>query len=99
MRLLHETGVKLAIGSDNFAYTSLIEALHLRDLGIFDNLTLLKIWCENTAETIFPERQIGRLQEGYEASFVVLEGNPIENFEQVTRIRYRFKQGFPIELD
>lgn len=90
--LLHRHGVKFAIGSDH-AETSLAEAQHLRDLGLFDNLTLLKLWCEDTPRAIFPDRRIGRLQEGYEASFLVLRDNPLERFEAVTGIEHRMKQG------
>jgi hypothetical protein len=39
-----------------------------------------------SAQTIFPRRKIGHLREGYEASFIVLRGNSLENFERV-RIR------------
>jgi predicted amidohydrolase YtcJ len=35
---------------------------------------LLSIWTGETARTIFPGRKIGSLQEGYEASFLALEG-------------------------
>ena len=44
-------------------------------------------------ETIFPKRKIGRLSEGYEASFVVLRENPLENFDSIKDIQLRFKQG------
>jgi len=84
--------VRLAIGSDH-AETSLAEAVHLHELGLFDNLTLLKLWCEDTPRAIFPDRRIGRLQEGYEASFLVLRENPLERFEAVTGIEHRMKQG------
>lgn len=96
--LLHRHAVKLAIGSDH-AETSLAEALHLYELGIFDNLTLLKIWCEQTPQAIFPERRIGRLQEGYEASFLVLRDNPLERFEAVTQIDLRMKQGHIVAVE
>jgi imidazolonepropionase-like amidohydrolase len=33
------------------------------------------------------------LSEGYEASFIVLRGNPLENFERIRDIQLRFKQG------
>lgn len=92
LRLLHRKGAQLAIGSDH-AETSVAEALHLRELGVFDNLTLLKLWCESTPKAIFMGRRIGRLQEGYEASFLVLAGNPIERFDHVTKIVFRMKQG------
>ena len=90
--LLHRKGAQIAIGSDH-ADTSVAEALYLHDLGIFDNRTLLKLWCESTPKAIFQDRRIGRFQEGYEASFLVLAGNPIERFDHVTKNVFRMKQG------
>lgn len=98
LKLLHDAGVTLAIGPDVFGVTSLAEAMNLRDLHVFDNLTLLKMWCENSVATIFPGRKIGHLQDGYEASFLVLNENPIANFDNVKTIRLRFKQGTFINL-
>ncbi|HZG51517.1 MAG TPA: amidohydrolase family protein [Pyrinomonadaceae bacterium] len=96
LRLLHASGVQLAIGTDNYALTSLSEVMNLYEMKAFDNLTLLKLWSETTARAIFPKRKIGRLKKGYEASFLVLGGNPIDNFEHVKAIKIRFKQGHPV---
>ncbi len=93
LKLLHEIGVPLAIGSDNVGDSSIREFEYLRGMGVFDNLTLLRMWTETTAETIFPKRRIGALREGYEASFLALEGNPLEDWRNVRKIRLRFKQG------
>ena len=65
----------------------------IEPLAVFDNLTLLKLWCQATPQAIFPHRKIGRLREGYEASFLVLKGNPIDDFANVRKIALRFKQG------
>ncbi len=92
LSLLHRSGVRLAVGSDH-ADTSLAEALHLHSFGIFDNRTLLKMWCESTPAAIFPGRKIGRFEEGYEASFLALAGNPLDDFSQVRSITHRVKQG------
>jgi hypothetical protein len=107
----HETGLQCAagqssvaaarrgarvIGSDH-AETSLAEVMHLRTLHLFDNRTLLKMWCEATPAAIFPGRHIAKFAEGYEASFLALGGNPIEDFEQVRAIRRRFKQGVSLD--
>jgi imidazolonepropionase-like amidohydrolase len=46
---------------------------------------------------ILPERRIGRLETGYEASFLVLGGDPLTDFRQVRNIRLTFKQGFRLE--
>ena len=99
LRLLNKHGVRLAVGSDNYSVTSLAEAMNLYELKVFDNLTLLKIWCETTPQTIFPQRKLGLLKKGYEANFLVLSGNPLENFENVMAITKRFKQGYPITLE
>lgn len=93
LKILKDAGVKLAVGSDEYNDTSLGEATYLAETGVFSNLELLKMWSENSAETIFPKRRIGRLKEGYEASFLVLSGNPIENFENFQKIEMRVKQG------
>ncbi len=91
--LLKKHGVRIAIGSDSYRQTSLAEALNLHRLKVFDNLTLLKMWCETTAATIFPKRKLGHLKEGYEASFLVLSGNPLLDFKNVQWIEMRVKQG------
>jgi hypothetical protein len=98
LRLLHSRGVPIAIGTDNYALTSLSEAMNLHEMKVFDNLTLLKLWCETTARAIFPGRKIGYLKKGYEASFLVLGGNPIESFDHVKGIKMRFKQGRRLTL-
>jgi imidazolonepropionase-like amidohydrolase len=93
LRMLHDNGVAIALGSDAYRGDTVAEALYIQGLGVFDNRTLLRLWCETTARTIFPRRKIGALREGFEASFVVLEGDPLTDFSNVTRIRQRVKQG------
>ena len=90
--LLKKYGVKLAIGSDH-SDSPLEEIKAIRELNVFTNLELLKLWCENSAQYIFPKRKIGFLKPKYEASFLVLEGNPIEDWENTQKIIVRFKQG------
>jgi Amidohydrolase family len=97
LKLLQQQGVLLAIGSDNPSDTSLQEMEYLQSLGVFDNLTLLKMWSETTPRTIFLNRRIGALNDGYEASFLALEGNPLEDLRNVRKIKMRFKQGFLVE--
>jgi hypothetical protein len=97
LHLLRKNHVSIAVGSDNFRQTALAEALSLAKLKEFDNLTLLKIWCEATAATIFPKRKIGYLKDGYEANFLVLTGNPLTEFANVKTIELRIKHGEPLQ--
>jgi imidazolonepropionase-like amidohydrolase len=90
LRTLIDSGVALAIGSDNVSDSSLLEAEHVHSLGVVDRLALLKLWAEDTPRSIFPQRRIGFLREGYEASFLALEGNPLDDWPNVRRIKLRF---------
>jgi hypothetical protein len=93
LRLLRQHGVRLAIGSDDYADTSAGEALYLHGLGAFDNLDLLRLWSEATPRAIFPDRRVGCFHQGCEASFLVLRGDPIADFGHVRDIVLRVKQG------
>lgn len=94
LKLLKENGVTLAIGSDMYNDNSVEEFQLLNSLHIFSNLELLKMWCENSAMTTFPNRKIGLLKEGFEASFLVLNNNPLDNIKDINQsIVIKVKQG------
>ncbi len=99
LRRLKEAGVTFAIGTDSYGLDSLKEAFYLETLGLFTNLELLKMWSEDTPRLIFPDRKIGAFKPGYEASFLVLEDNPLERFEATLNIVRRFKQGHELTSD
>jgi imidazolonepropionase-like amidohydrolase len=103
LKALADAGVKIAIGSDGISgekpmASALSEALYLHEHGFFDPATLLRMWTENTASTIFPGRKLGRLEEGYEADFLVLDADPLADFANVRKIGLRVKQGEILEL-
>jgi imidazolonepropionase-like amidohydrolase len=93
LNLLQSAGVRLAAGTDDNNRTVLVEAENLRRLGIFSNLSLLKLMTELTPQAIFPARKIGYLRDGYEASFLVLNGNPLGDFANIRKVTARVKQG------
>lgn len=93
LRLLHRAGVRIAVGSDRYWSTSAAEASALATTGVFDNATLLRMWSMHTPRTIFPERRVGSLDAGSEASFLVLAGDPIADFANTGRIVLRVKRG------
>ena len=93
LALLLRYRVRLALGSDSYRADTLPEALYINSLHVMSNLQLINIWSSATAGTIFPLRKIGKLRDGYEASFIVLNGNPVESFSAVQRIIFEVKQG------
>jgi len=92
LSLLAKHGARIAIGTDSRG-TAPAEVLYLSSLGVFDNRTLLQMLTEITPQAIFPERKIGQLRDGYEASFLACDSNPLEDLQSIKSISIRFKQG------
>jgi hypothetical protein len=99
LAMLKKYHVKLALGSDSYRSDTVPEALYLMSLGVFENRELLEMWCDTTANTIFSGRKIGKLKAGYEASFLVLKKNPLQEFTAIQEISLRVKQGRILHLD
>ncbi len=96
LKTLVANGVTIAIGADNPADTSVTEAAYLQSIGLFDNASMLRMWGTETPNLIFPNRKIGAFKEGYEASFLALDADPLADWSATRRIRMRFKQGMPL---
>ena len=56
-------------------------------------VALLVAWSVDTAHMIFPERKLGHLADGFEASFLVLAGDPLADWTHAEEITMRVKQG------
>jgi len=93
LRLLRDAGVRLAVGSDAYRDDSVGEVRYLASLGVFDNMTLLRLWSEATPQAIFPTRRVGCLADGCEASFLVLAADPAADLAHLGDIRLRVKDG------
>ncbi len=90
----HQAGIRIAIGADQHRETAMLELDYLyKNLEAFDAATLLEIGTYTTPTAIFPERNIGKFKIGYEASFLALEGNPLEDRAFLRSITLRVKQG------
>ena len=90
---LRSHGVTMVLGSDWYGSTGWHEMTAMRDLGSWSDRELLTMWAVDTPRSIFPGRRIGKLEDGYEASFLVLRQNPVESIEALKSIDLRFKQG------
>ncbi len=97
LRLLAAAGVPLALGTDNPTLTVLDEFDRIRALGALDDVALLRLLVVETARAVFPNRTIGSLADGAEASFLALEGNPLTDPANLRKIRLRLKRGVPID--
>jgi imidazolonepropionase-like amidohydrolase len=90
---LKRNGVTIGFGSDSYRGSVVDEVQYLRTLGVFTDAELLRLWARTAATSIFPGRKLGRLEPGYEASFVVLASDPLVDFEAIKLITTAYKQG------
>ena len=93
LKVLHDAGVPLAIGSDAYRDDSVGEATYLATLGVLTPLELLRMWSEATPRAIFPTRRVGCLTDGCEASLLVLTADPSADVAATRRIALRMKDG------
>lgn len=97
LRKLKRAGVPILIGTDSFAGAAVDEARYLVALGVLTRREALTALTETTPRFIFPGRRIGRLQSGYEASFLVLDADPSVDLATLpAAIVGRIKQGVPL---
>ena len=97
IRRYTDAGGIIALGSDRFNQTLSFEIDALLKLDALSNKEVLHILTYNTPKLIFPERKIGALQDGYEASFLVLDNNPLERIESLKNINLRVKRGIVLK--
>jgi hypothetical protein len=95
--VLRRHRVRIVLGSDLTRGTAAVEAAALVRSGLFSNVELLRMWSIDTPRSIFPNRRIGAVADGYEASFLVLGGDPLADFRHTRDIVLRVKRGVVIE--
>jgi len=93
LKRLFEHGVNVVIGTDDAQRAIRSEINYWFQLKGLDNARAVKVFCANTPQAIFPKRKIGQFAEGYEASFLVLNGNPLQNLLKLRDIAFKVRQG------
>jgi imidazolonepropionase-like amidohydrolase len=96
LAMLRKHKVRVLIGSDRFRETSQAEVTALVESGLMTPDEALRAWCEATPQAIFPDRKLGKIEDGYEANFVVLPADPVRDFSVLKDVRRRFKHGAEI---
>ncbi|MBK9337800.1 MAG: amidohydrolase family protein [Lewinellaceae bacterium] len=93
LKRLLDNGVQVIVGSDDPQRTIRAEINYWFQFDGLDNAQAIKIFCINTPQAIFPKRKIGRFEEGYEATFLVLNDNPLQNLLKLRNIAFAVKEG------
>lgn len=70
LKLLKDAGVRIGLGADRWTLNLHDELVFMRALAIFDGNDVINMATANGAHIAFPGRKIGKIAEGYEASFL-----------------------------
>lgn len=97
LKRLFDNNVNIVMGSDDPQRTIRAELNYWFTLGVMDNLKVLKVLCENTPKAIYPKRKIAKLDHGYEANFLVLNSDPIQNLLKARIAVFKVKNGVIIK--
>ena len=93
LKRMFESNVNVVLGSNDAQRTGRAELNYWHMLGSLDAASILKVLCVNTPRAIFPKRKIGKIEDGYEASFIVLSDNPLTNILKIRASPFRMKNG------
>ncbi|MGB3544882.1 amidohydrolase family protein [Rubrivirga sp.] len=98
VRRLLDAGVFVATGTDGSATSAIGEAETLVEIGAMTQAQALYSLTQTGPRSVFPGRAIGVLEDGYEASFLALECDPLANLGCARQIEQRIKQGTDLEV-
>lgn len=87
------SGVSMVMGSNDPSRTSRVELGYWFNIGKNNYLKLIRAACETSPQSIFPKRKIGKIENGYEASFLVLDQDPSQNLLILRMISMKVKNG------
>ena len=93
LKRLFENNVNVVLGSNDSQRTGRAELNYWHMLGSLNTSSTLKVLVETTPRAIFPKRKIGKIEDGYEASFIVLSDNPLTNILKIRASAFKMKNG------
>ncbi len=98
LKRLAEAGAMITMGSNDEQRTVRGEISYWFNLGVFSPEQMIRYMCEHGALAIFPKRKLGKIAEGYEANFLVLNDNPLSNILKIRLISFAVKSGEKMNL-
>ena len=91
VKIFHEEGVTLVAGTDAGIFTNLPGRSLSRELELYSDAGLepyeiLKTATVNAAAALDMAEQLGRVQTGYAADLIIVDGNPLESIERLRNV-------------
>ena len=94
-----KVSVPMAMGSDRFGATSLVEYDYLMATGLFSRGELLRMLSVDTPRLLLQDPAVGCVDEGCVASFVALDADPLVVDDAIHNVVTRVISGRIIEIE
>jgi imidazolonepropionase-like amidohydrolase len=101
VRALHDAGVKIVAGTDGLAGFTLHRELELYAQAGIPPAEVLRLATLTPAEILKRDRDLGTIEAGKLADFIIVDGDPTRNISDVRRVVKVVKDGLvfvPSEL-
>jgi imidazolonepropionase-like amidohydrolase len=99
IRVLDAAGVGFAVGSNAYGSTMTEGLVFAVEKDFLPASDLLRIATRDSPRLILPDRQVGCLEAGCEASFIGFGSNPLHDAGALRDIVFRLKDGQPVTLE
>lgn len=86
VKKLHDSGVTVVPGTDSIAGFTLHRELILYSQGGISNADVLKLATITSAEVVGNEENVGSIEEGKQADLVFIDGNPLEDMNDIRQV-------------
>ncbi len=86
VKKLHDSGVTVVPGTDSIAGFTLHRELILYSQGGISNADVLKLATITSAEVVGNEENVGSIEEGKQADLVFIDGNPLEDMNDIRKV-------------
>lgn len=96
--ILKAAGAPIVVAVESYGSTITEGLIAGVEKEFFSPAELLKIASMDTPAFIFPDRKIGCLDVGCEASFLAFSNNPLYDFNAIRNIAFRMKDGVPVDI-
>jgi imidazolonepropionase-like amidohydrolase len=93
LRSMIKNKVPVLLGGDYYGNTVRPEIDRIIKYKMLSPAELITMWGTTTPQSIFPNRKLGLIKDSYEASFLVLNENPLTNINSIFAIQQKVKQG------
>ena len=91
VKILHDNGISIVAGTDDFAGFILHRELENYAKAGITNQEVLKIATVNAATIAGKLKEYGTIEKGKIADFIIIDGDPIKNIEDIRRVEIVIK--------